>query len=281
MRGGFARSSMRRMAGRLGAGALCGGFLLLGAATALSTSSGSIGASAAPEALDPNLAACLADDDSFLVIGTEGTPLALRPGQEATVSVLCRQCCVVYADIPFGARWSLSATDAATIDAVTGTLRVKPDASPGTRLKVVANLQTSARGVLTAQQDVVVISSDRQPWVGEWREVARLPCDGGPPKPVGQEPGEGFREFALWEAGTFTATWVPFETYKDFWGTYRVGKDGEVTFTVDGGNYVPPGQDLEGTLVRSDDGTLRLEGIFLGNADEAGGTVACGHVFGS
>jgi hypothetical protein len=62
----------------------------------------------------------------------------------------------------------------------------------------------------------------------------------------------------------FSVTFNPFESYRDYWGTYSFDPATKrLTMTVEGGNFVPPGLDLEGTADLGPDG-LVLTDMFLG-----------------
>ena len=98
------------------------------------------------------------------------------------------------------------------------------------------------------------------------------PAPSRPPKP------SCIQEFELHEDGTFTVTWHPFERYKDYWGTYQVDRaSGALRLAVTGGNDVPEGLDLDGTL-RWSNGEMVLEGIYLGSKTK-GAPPVCGHRF--
>ena len=69
--------------------------------------------------------------------------------------------------------------------------------------------------------------------------------------------------------GRFAVTFVPFESYRDYWGTYRYDPlDGSLELTVEGGNSQfarPAGKVLTGKAYRNEAGRLVLEGFNLGN----------------
>lgn len=65
----------------------------------------------------------------------------------------------------------------------------------------------------------------------------------------------------------FSVTFRPFESYRDYWGTYSFDPATKrLTMTVDGGNFVPPGLDLDGTADLGADG-LVLTDMFLGTRE--------------
>ena len=128
-------------------------------------------------------------------------------------------------------------------------LTIRPDAPPGSEIllrysvkgeAVVARLRVIAR-------DAVVLTGIR-----------------GQQAAAGCENLEPIRELAFGPE-RFSVTFAPFESYKDYWGTYAFDPaTGALRLTVEGGNSVPPGLDLEGTA-RLEGSRLVLEGMFLGD----------------
>jgi hypothetical protein len=76
----------------------------------------------------------------------------------------------------------------------------------------------------------------------------------------------------------FSVTFVPFETYRDYWGHYSYDADsGAIRLNVEGGNLVPDGLDLEGAAELAG-GRLRLSGVSLGGRG-AGVSGSCTYIF--
>jgi hypothetical protein len=127
----------------------------------------------------------------------------------------------------------------------------------------------------------IVPSTDNpvdSPVVGRWREIARIPCDGDPE----YVPDDPILEFIVSAAGSFSLTWVPFETYHDFRGNYRLDPDNALIHLSNlDGNYVPVDLDPRGRFVGTRPRTtLLLEGMWLGSSrDAVGQPPACGHRF--
>lgn len=77
----------------------------------------------------------------------------------------------------------------------------------------------------------------------------------------------------------FSVTFAPFESYRDYWGTYRFDPaTGALSMTVTGGNRVPAGLDLQGRAIL-ENGHLVLEDMFLGNDDNRPRVETCRYVF--
>ncbi|MBS0384251.1 MAG: hypothetical protein JSS00_02755 [Proteobacteria bacterium] len=73
------------------------------------------------------------------------------------------------------------------------------------------------------------------------------------------------RELIFEADGHYSVTWLPFETYKDYWGAWRYDAHTRVlTLTVEGGNYQPTDRVLSGT-VSVDTHQLTLGAVSLGS----------------
>jgi hypothetical protein len=78
---------------------------------------------------------------------------------------------------------------------------------------------------------------------------------------------EPVRELELKPENRFSVTFLPFETYQDYWGSYSFDPATKrIRLTVDGGNFVPSNLDLEGEA-ELEGGRLRLRDLFLGSRD--------------
>ena len=74
------------------------------------------------------------------------------------------------------------------------------------------------------------------------------------------------RELIFRADGSMSATWMPFEIYKDYWGNYSIDLESG-TFELSGvsGNYVPPDLDPSGSFEIDENGSLILKDIWLGS----------------
>jgi hypothetical protein len=76
-------------------------------------------------------------------------------------------------------------------------------------------------------------------------------------------------------------TWVPFESYKDYWGTYTFDlAQGTLELTITGGNTIPEDVDGEGRFARDATGALILTDLWLGTPSLERDPPNCGHRFG-
>ena len=88
----------------------------------------------------------------------------------------------------------------------------------------------------------------------------------------------GIGEVLFHANGSFGVTWLPFEVYQDYWGSYSFDLDsGTVELTIDTGNYIPDDVDLQGTFAIDSEGRLVLQNLWLGSSYGATSTPACGH----
>lgn len=97
---------------------------------------------------------------------------------------------------------------------------------------------------------VKIYDADANPLVGRWSQKGDGICD----------PASVIRELVFEGDGSFSVTWMPFESYKDYWGEYAYDADtGILTLTPERGNYIPedvsPGPiALEGDVFAQQDG---------------------------
>lgn len=111
-------------------------------------------------------------------------------------------------------------------------LTVPSDVPDGQVYKVQA--QYAGRAMASA---FIAFRPELQPLVGRWSQKAEE-CGGFEP----------LRELEFRADGNFSATWYPFETYKDYWGTYAYDPaSGILTLQITGGNAVP-GDAASGTI---------------------------------
>jgi hypothetical protein len=96
------------------------------------------------------------------------------------------------------------------------------------------------------------------PLTGLWhqREAA---CPGGGRAPASVE------ELEFEAGGRALVTFVPFETYHDYWGPYRYdAATGAFAMEVERGNSIPADLDLEGRATLAPNGELVIEDMYFG-----------------
>lgn len=177
------------------------------------------------------------------------TPTVFRQGATIGIRPQRDQMPAGYRDLPDECLGDWSIEGPATLAADHRSLTIRADAPPGSEIvlrfrvrgePVVARLSVVAR-------DAVVLTGRRSQQAAE-----------------GCEAMEPVRELEF-SPDRFAVTFMPFESYKDYWGTYSFEPlSGALRLTVTGGNSIPPGLDLEGHA-RIENGRLVLEGMFLGD----------------
>jgi hypothetical protein len=61
----------------------------------------------------------------------------------------------------------------------------------------------------------------------------------------------------------FSVTYNPFETYKDYWGSYTLNEKNEIGFTVDSGNQLPAFTNASGKVEKADGDEISISGISM------------------
>lgn len=163
-------------------------------------------------------------------------------------------------ELPPGCRpaWSIAAGAPATLSPATGVLRVDPGAPDGATFSVSARVAQQ-----TVETTVRVVDRARSPLVGRWTEVARTPCGAAEAEPPGEAP---LRELIFRGDGRFSVTWIPFESYVDYWGSYAYDRGtGRLRLEVEGSNHLPPQRDLEGRALLEGEDELHLVDMWFGS----------------
>lgn len=169
--------------------------------------------------------------------------------------------------------WSIEPQEGAQIDSDTGEFIVYKSTPAGSVFKVKANIENGRR-ILSIE--VYVFTPQTHPLVDRWKEKAEVACGSQEALP----PANPVQELLFWADGTFSVTWKPFETYRDYWGTYTYRKEkGKIRFKVEGGNNIPANIDGEGYLTLKKNGDLILKGIWLGNRPEEPKPKVCRMIF--
>lgn len=147
-------------------------------------------------------------------------------------------------------RWSV-AGEAAISE--TGLLTIARDASPGAIVVVTAQVDT-----LVARQNVQVVDPAPNPLAGTWTQSEPPKCEGW------YQPGDAIVQELVFNRGRrFTVTRTPFESYRDYWGTYTYDvTTGRLTLTVENGNS-RPGFQTAALTARVAESELTIDGPVL------------------
>lgn len=168
--------------------------------------------------------------------------------------------------IPTGCSVRWSVTGPATIGN-SGLLVVAADAAPGAAVLVSAQVDT-----LVARQSVQVVDPSPNPLAATWTQDEPPTCANG------SRPDDAMvRELVFRRGRTFSVTRVPFESFRDYWGTYTYDvSTGRLELVVENGNNLPAFTRTVMTA-RVVAGELSLEGPALAGA--ASGAGGCRAVF--
>lgn len=153
-------------------------------------------------------------------------------------------------DLPLDCTSDWSIRGPATLAADHRSITIAPDAPPGSDVEV-----TLRYGPEQIRASVRVIGREAIVLTGTYNQRSIERCETSDP----------VRELVFSPDGRFSVTFQPFETYKDYWGTYAYDPDSRrLVMTVAGGNSIPFGLDLDGSA-RIAEGRLVLEQIYLGS----------------
>jgi hypothetical protein len=146
------------------------------------------------------------------------------------------------------------------------TLHIAADAKPGAEL--IISYKASGYEV---RKPMRIVGRDEIVLTGVRRQLSIEGCS--VQTPVGELE---FRE------DKFAVTFMPFESYTDYWGRYRFdAASGALNMTIEGGNYRPADVDLDGKAHFDAAGKLVLEDVYFGQpAGSPSGGGACRYTFG-
>ncbi len=180
---------------------------------------------------------------------TEFSTTVFRQGARVGIRPMRDQMPAGHRELPAECVFDWSIEGPAELSADRRSLTIHPDAPPGSEIL----LRYSVKGEAVVSR-LRVIARDAVVLTGTRGQQAAEGCENLEP----------VRELTFGPE-RFSITFAPFESYKDYWGTYSFDPaTGALRLTVEGGNSVPPGLDLEGTA-RLEGGRLVLEGMFLGD----------------
>lgn len=203
--------------------------------------------SASPEPPLPDR--CPVDPHHFIFLETDTT--IYRQGQTVRLTPRYDMSPAGTREIPLDCTsgWSLSGP--ARLSADRRSFAIDADAPVGAEIVIGYRF-----GVETATARFRVIGRDEIVLTGTRGQRSVEGCEGLAP----------VRELVFAPGNRFAVTFQPFETYKDYWGTYTFDPGtGALVMQVESGNNIPPGLDLDGRASLDAAGRLILEGVYLGN----------------
>lgn len=166
--------------------------------------------------------------------------------------------------------WRVMPEGAAALSADHATLTVAADAPSGEPLEISVLASGAESGRVS--RVMTLVGADEFVLTGFWSE-SEVRCEGG------FQPAQAVRELEFRDGGGFNLTYLPFESFVDYWGRFDWDRTtGTLTFEVTGGNNTP-GADLLRARASEDGGRLIVEGVFLGDARHAQAGQTCRYVF--
>jgi hypothetical protein len=216
---------------------------------------------AAPSPPPPPDTSCLQPGYHFAFVGMDTT--VYRQGAVVRLTPTVDRSPAGTDEIPLKCTSGWTVTGPATLSPDRKSLTIAPDAPVGTIVLVRFHLEgkpVSTQFRVVGRHAVVL--------TGRYTQRSLEGCS--TPEPV--------RELEFRPENRFSVTFMPFETYQDYWGSYSFDPaTKQLRLTVEGGNFVPPSLDLEGEAELTE-GRLRLKDIFLGSRDGAPRS-GCTYVF--
>lgn len=213
------------------------------------------------------------DDKTLNALATNVAEIDLEPGQSFPFVLGAAEGCHSFQPVKPCVSWSVEPAKGARIDAGTGAFTVDKSAPHGSVFTVKADVEGGRRIVSTK---VRVYTREANPLVGRWKQ--ERPDAGGGAGAGGRH--DYIEELVFKADGTFSVTWLPFECYKDYWGTYSSDtRTRRLRLNVQGGNNVPADLDGDGTFAIDDSGRLTLKDICLGSKAANAKGAGCGLVF--
>ena len=217
-------------------------------------------------------------EPGIVAVDALGDAIDLQPGDTTDLALgvfdyeVCGTGFRCFVPVAAEATWSVTPPDGARIDPATGILSIDASTPSGSVFAVRAEID--GRGHVVEAR-VKIFTPETNPLIGYWREVAQLTCESG----AEVAPALAIRELIFDPDGAFAVTWVPFESYKDYWGTYTFDlAQGTLALTITGGNTIPPDVDGEGRFALDTEGLLLTE-LWLGTPSLEHGAPNCGHRF--
>ncbi|HEX8262375.1 MAG TPA: hypothetical protein VF547_05825 [Allosphingosinicella sp.] len=193
---------------------------------------------------------CLQPGHRFAFVGMDTT--VFRQGSVVRLTPMVDRSPAGTAELPLRCTSGWAVTGPAALSADRKSLAIAPDAPVG----AVVLVRFFHQGKPVSAQ-LRVVGKDEIVLTGRYTERSLEGCRAHEP----------VRELEFRPDSRFSVTFMPFETYRDYWGRYSFDPATKrLRLEVEGGNFVPPHLDLDGgaELV---EGRLRLEGIFLGSRD--------------
>jgi hypothetical protein len=209
------------------------------------------GSEPAPVPPPPDLS-CLQPGYHFAFVGMDTT--VYRQGAVVRLTPMVDRSPAGTDEIPLKCTKGWAVTGPATLSPDRKSLTIAPNAPPGAIVLVRYHLDGKP---ISAQ--LRVVAKDQIVLTGRYSQRGLEGCTAAEP----------VRELEFRPENRFSVTFLPFETYQDYWGSYSFDPaTKQLRLKVEGGNFIPPQLDVEGEVELAE-GRLRLKDIFLGSRDGA------------
>lgn len=206
------------------------------------------------------------DADLLNLLRLGASDVQLRPGESHQFALAILSSYKPAEEVPACATWKVEPTGKGATISPEGLLKIDPTTPAGAKFVVSADIE---HGRAQRQIAVLVYTDKTQPLVGLWKQTGRFGC-GGKDQAIATAT-EAINELEFRADGWFSVTWQPFETYRDYWGSYTANNaNGAISFRIEQGNYVPGDFRGAGKYKLKKDGTLELTGIHLGDKRSPG-----------
>ena len=209
----------------------------------------------------PDLA-CLMPGSHFAFLETDTR--TYRQGATVGVTPMVNMAPFGTKAIPLHCTSDWSVAGPASLSSDRTRLTIEPDAAPGSSISVGfrhADAKVEAQLRVIGREEVVLTGRRSQQGV----EGCNVP--------------DRIGELEFYPQNRFAVTFTPFETYQDYWGSFEFDPaTGSLRLKVEGGNFVPPGLDLEGQAELSS-GKLVLRDMFLGSRQDYPALGSCTYRF--
>jgi hypothetical protein len=196
--------------------------------------------------------ACYAPGHHFAFLQTDTQ--IYRQGSRIRIAPAVNMAPAGTAELPLRCTQGWSVTGPATLAPDRKSVTIDPDAAPGAIVTIAfthLGKPVAARFEVVAKEAILL--------TGRWSQKSLEGCAAAEP----------VRELEFQPGNRFAITFTPFETYRDYWGSYAFDPaTGALRLEVKGGNFIPSNLDLEGKAELAG-GRLRLTGLYLGSRDGA------------
>lgn len=183
----------------------------------------------------------------------------LRPGESHQFALAILSTYKPAEEVPACITWKVEPEGHGATISTEGLLKIDSVTPAGSKFLVTADIE---QGRAQRQIVVLVYTDKTQPLVGFWRQQARYGCDR-------QNKAEPINELEFRADGWFSVTWQPFETYRDYWGSYTTDAKGGIFLQVAQANFMPQDFRGSGKYRVNKDGTLEMSGLYLGDKHPA------------